>query len=169
MDLIWGLFNMMDLIQNLRNFEKIKLPGNVDMILQTIDRTVNFKITEIPAVKEFLITYTPIIRNTLKGDGMFWVALLIMFTCILIFYTCLNMKRKHPCIEKISKKILDALMWSTVIRALLQGYFLMSKAQMKKLQEKEISASIIFKDIILIVAPIGSILILKNLGLKLAK
>lgn len=44
MNLVWGLFNMLQLITNITRLERIRTPANVFSILTVIDGTVNFKL-----------------------------------------------------------------------------------------------------------------------------
>ena len=47
MNLIWGLFNTLQLITNIQNLsELIITPAEVTMLLEMVDVTVNFKIME---------------------------------------------------------------------------------------------------------------------------
>jgi len=51
MNLIWGLFNTLQLITNIKNLsEHIKTPATVLLLLKMVDVTVNFKIMEQPTI-----------------------------------------------------------------------------------------------------------------------
>lgn len=46
MDLIWSLFLMLQVITNMRNYQRIIFPPSTEMMLSFTDSVVNFQITK---------------------------------------------------------------------------------------------------------------------------
>lgn len=57
MDMIWGLFNMLQLVANQKMFMRINFPASLSMALTVLDSTVNFKATENEFVKTHIMTH----------------------------------------------------------------------------------------------------------------
>jgi len=67
MNLIWGLFNTLQLITNIKNLsELIKTPAAVTMLIEMVDVTVNFKIMEQAFVKKFMQAHMKTIEQFLS-------------------------------------------------------------------------------------------------------
>ena len=54
MNRIWSLYNMFQLLINLKNYELMQMPANLGMTLRKIETTVNFNVMEQPIVQLWL-------------------------------------------------------------------------------------------------------------------
>ena len=54
MNRVWALYNMLQLLINLSNYERVIVPANIEFLLNTISNIVNFSILEQQEVKLWL-------------------------------------------------------------------------------------------------------------------
>lgn len=135
-DILWDMFNMLQIIANIRNLivsnreihGRFVVPPCIVMLAEALNSIVYFKPLENEIIKQELIQISGYdsVGNYINDMGVLFLGIIVSLILILILSAIKVLSKKYEVVQKIVIAILNALMWSSVIRFILQGYFQMA-------------------------------------------
>ena len=145
------------------------MPASAKIMIESLEMVVYFKITEVPIIKDAIDKVSSNFSGLLETYGMLpfvCLAFLILISILLLF----KKVEKKESVQKAYDKVLNALMWNSVLRSLIQSYILISFSNFKALPDisfatpaKAVGTIVeILKFVLIFGLPIGSIVFLKK-------
>jgi hypothetical protein len=117
MNKVWALYNMMQLITNIKNYKTMMIPANLMLMLEVIENIVNFNFLENQFIQTWLKNHVfgkvQWLQNILVGQGMFvtsGIAVVVGIGIVLVFI-------KVPKTRDVMTKLKHKLMWSSLFRS----------------------------------------------------
>ena len=114
---VWSLYNMLQLLVNLKNYTRLVVPANLVTILDLIQDVVYFSPLDDPVIQKYLKDHVfgrlENLQAFLVGNGMFVTTLI--FTPIAIGIIILGTKVKP--LRNMFLFANNAMMWSSLIRS----------------------------------------------------
>lgn len=141
LSLIWSLFSMLQLVANIRNLKQIPVPANAAMVIDMVDKVVNFKLTEQQFFKDHVSSRLGAARDFVEAQGVVPVALGGFLFLILVAVLMGYCAKKCPGMADFIESLKAKLMWSSVFRSVIQGYFLMVLVALQALHDFDSSTS----------------------------
>ena len=121
MDKIWSMFHMLQLVGNLKNIESIRLSPSVSKLIEVLESATNFKIFQIPIVKQWLNKLFKAIKDF---ESIFIALTFFNFLLILAFcFLCSLHKTLTKKFPKFLKYTKEKLFWNGVIRPKILMYY----------------------------------------------
>lgn len=138
-DLVWDLFNMLQIVASIRNIivsdrninGNLMIPPCIVLLLEAVNFAVNFKPLENQIVKDKIKEYKQydIINtatNFIQECGLIFPVMIAFLLVIGFLFAAKILLSKFEKAKLAIEGALNKLMWGTIIRCLLQGYLQMA-------------------------------------------
>ena len=131
MQYIWSTLSMLQLITHTR-FLEVPIPAPCQILFQQLNQISNMKFHKIPIVRDYLLKHSRKVINIIKKVGMVTCTMIGVISLIIILSVLQILTRRFEKVQAFVIKIKRKLMWSSVLRSLMQGYFAMSLLHLTK-------------------------------------
>ena len=119
MNRVWGLYNFLQVISNLRNYRRLMIPAASDFLLVMVESVSNFSFLKEQNVqvwlKEYVFGKSKKLQQILTGDGVMMLTLIVSLPLIGALLFLLHKFKNSSHLQKLKAK----LMWSSVLRSQL--------------------------------------------------
>ena len=122
MDFIWGIIYNLQLITNQSRFERVKLPAPIDLLYSQIDHLVNFNLSKVPQVKDFVAEFMSSLKETIDNIGIIPLGCIVIVAMVLLLQMLIRLTERFQKLRNILISVRQQLMWSIVLRATLTAY-----------------------------------------------
>ena len=116
-DLVWLLYNTLQLIGNVWNIDGLVLPGSTRTVIQIVEQVTFFQFLENREVKDWLKEKMQIVDHIVSTLGTSGIVVAGLISSVL-FVLILNRFKSSKFITKMK----DGLIWSSVIRGIIETY-----------------------------------------------
>ena len=124
MGFVWPMLLMLQLIVNYQNM--INMPAPALLMLENVSMVVYFNIQNVPIVKSFIAEHSQTVNNLLDQYDLLPFIIIIFIIMIALIYPMKHLVKNSVTAKKIYEKVLNALMWNSVLRSLIQTYIQLS-------------------------------------------
>ncbi len=111
------------MITNIINLVNLPLPGQVSLLMEVIDKTLNFNLLQISLLQNFMITNFPILYEIIDFEGeLFCIGVSLVMIIFLIILQNMFLKKLKMETPKFFIDLKDNLMWGAILRVIFEGY-----------------------------------------------
>lgn len=123
MELMWILISLLQIIISFAYINGLPIPANLQYFLQILTRCVYFKVTEVPAVKDFIDKTMGTFKESVSSGGNEVIILSVLLIAVgLIVIVGILVKKRESLREKV-EDLKKKLIWTPVLSFILQSYY----------------------------------------------